>query len=132
MAQMIKRLPAMQETQVRSLSREDPLEKEVATHSNSLAWKIPWMEKPGRLQSMGSQRVSEERLHFHLPHKNKHLFNILFIENKHILFKVNHLLNLVFCSTTRYFFFGKVFNVRLQDGRNTDGWVDRSVVGRHR
>ena len=53
---MIKRLPTMWETQVRSLGGEDPLEKEMATHSSILAWKIPW-EKPGRLQSTGSQRV---------------------------------------------------------------------------
>ena len=49
MAQRVKGLPAMQETRVRFLGREDPLEKEVATHSSILAWKIPWMEKPGRL-----------------------------------------------------------------------------------
>ena len=55
MAQMIKCLPAMWETQVRSLGQEDPLEKEMATHSSTLAWKIPWTEKPGRLQSMGLQ-----------------------------------------------------------------------------
>ena len=54
---MVKSLPAVQETQVRSLGGEDPLEKDVATHSSILAWKIPWMEEPGRLQSMGSQRV---------------------------------------------------------------------------
>ena len=54
---MVKRLPAVQETLVQSLGREDPLEKEMATHSSVLAWKIPWMEDPGRLQSMGSQRV---------------------------------------------------------------------------
>ena len=57
MAQMVKRLPAVQETQVPSLGREDPLEREMATHSITPAWKIPWMEEPGRLQSMGSQRV---------------------------------------------------------------------------
>ena len=57
MAQTGKRLPAMQETWVPSLGWEDPLEKEMATHSTTLAWKIPWMEEPGRLQSMGSQRV---------------------------------------------------------------------------
>ena len=56
-AQKVKYLPAMQETQVRSLGREDPLEKEMATHSSTVAWKIPWMGEPGRLQSMGSQRV---------------------------------------------------------------------------
>ena len=57
MAQMLKRLPGMWEAWVRSLGREDPLEKEMATHSSTLAWKIPWREEPGRLQSMGSQRV---------------------------------------------------------------------------
>ena len=57
MAQTVKRLSAMQETQVRSLGWEDPLEKEMAAHSNILAWKIPWTEEPGWLQSMGSQRV---------------------------------------------------------------------------
>ena len=63
---MVKRLPAMQETQVRSLGGEDLLEKEMATHSSTLAWRIPWTEEPGRLQSMGSQRVGHtERLHFH-------------------------------------------------------------------
>ena len=53
-AQRVKHLPAMQETQVRFLGWEDPLEKEMATHSSTLAWKIPWTEEPGRLQSMGS------------------------------------------------------------------------------
>ena len=56
-AQTVKRLPAMQETCVQSLVREDPLEKEMASHSSTPALKIPWMEEPGRLQSMGSQRV---------------------------------------------------------------------------
>ena len=55
--QLVKNLPAVQETGVRSLGREDPLEKEMATHSSILAWKISWMEEPGGLQSMGSQRV---------------------------------------------------------------------------
>ena len=54
-AQLVKNLLAVQETSVRSLGWEDPLEKEMATHSNILAWKILWTEKPGRLQSMGSQ-----------------------------------------------------------------------------
>ena len=57
MAQTIKRLSTMRETRVRSLGREDPLEKEMAIRSSTLAWKIPWTEEPGRLQSMGSQRV---------------------------------------------------------------------------
>ena len=52
---------AVQETQVRSLSREDPLEKEKATHPSILAWRIPWREEPGRLQSMASQRVAHDR-----------------------------------------------------------------------
>ena len=55
MAQLVKNLPAMRETWVRSLGQEDPLEKGKATHSIILAWKIPWTEEPGRLQSMGSQ-----------------------------------------------------------------------------
>ena len=54
-AQSVKNLPAMQETWVRFLGREDPLEKEMATHSSILAWKIPWTEEPGELQSMGPQ-----------------------------------------------------------------------------
>ena len=53
MAQRVKHLSAMQETQVQSLGREDPLEKEMTTHSNTIAWKIPWTEEPGRLQFMG-------------------------------------------------------------------------------
>ena len=57
MAQTVKRLSAMQETQVQSLGWEDPLEKEMAAHSSILAWKIPWKAGPGRLLSMGSQRV---------------------------------------------------------------------------
>ena len=60
LAQMVKNLPAMQENQVRSLGWEDPLEKEMATHSSILAWRIPWREEPGRLQSMGSQRVGHD------------------------------------------------------------------------
>ena len=68
-AQMVKRLPTMRETQVRSLGWEDPLEKEMATHSSTLAWKIPWMEERGRLQSMGLQRIRHDwatSLHFSL------------------------------------------------------------------
>ena len=60
MAQTVKRLSTMRETQVQSLGREDPLEKEMATHSSTTAWKIPWTEEPGRLQSMGSQRVGHD------------------------------------------------------------------------
>ena len=58
--QMVKRLLTMWETRVRSLGWEDPLEKEIATHSSTLAWKIPWTEEPGSLQSMGSQRVGHD------------------------------------------------------------------------
>ena len=60
MAQTVKRLSIMQETWVRSLSWEDPLEKEMAAHSSILAWKIPWIEEPDRLPSMGSQRVGHD------------------------------------------------------------------------
>ena len=59
-AQMVKRLPTMREIWVPSLGQEDPLEKEMATHSGTLAWKIPWMEECGRLQSMGLQRDTTE------------------------------------------------------------------------
>ena len=60
MAQTGKNLPAVQEMQVQSLGREDPLEKGVATHSSILAWRIPWTEEPGGLQSVGSQRVGHD------------------------------------------------------------------------
>ena len=60
MAQTVKHLSTMWETQVRSLGREDPLEKEMAIHSSTIAWKIPWTEEPGRLQSMGLQRVRHD------------------------------------------------------------------------
>ena len=74
-AGMVKCLPAMRETQIQSLGQKDPLEKEKATHCSILAWKIPWTEEPGRLQSMWSQRVghnwatSLSLFHFH-SHKN--------------------------------------------------------------
>ena len=65
MVQMVKHLPTMRETQVRSLGWEDPLEKEMATHSSTLAWKISWTEEPGRLQYMGRKESdTTERLHF--------------------------------------------------------------------
>ena len=60
MAQTVKNLPAMQETWVQSLNQEDSMEKGMATHSNILAWKISWTEEPGRVQSMGSQRVGHD------------------------------------------------------------------------
>ena len=59
-AQRVKRLPAVQETWVQSLHREDPLEKEMATHSSTLAWKIPWTEEPGGIWSMGSRKVGHD------------------------------------------------------------------------
>ena len=73
-AQTVRNLPAMQETQVHSLDREDPLEKEMATHSSILAWEIPWTEEPGGLQSIGSQRVRHdwvtEQRQYICPHVN--------------------------------------------------------------
>ena len=59
---VVKTLPAMLETRVQSLGREDPLEKEMATHSSVLAWRVTWTEEPGRLQSTGSQRVGHDSL----------------------------------------------------------------------
>ena len=70
MAQTVKRLPVMRETQIRSLGQEDPLEKEMATLSSTLAWKIPWTEEPCRLQSMASQELdTTEQLHFTTGYK---------------------------------------------------------------
>ena len=60
MAQTVNDLPAMEETQVQSLGREDPLEKEMATRSRILAWRVSWTEEPGGLQSMGSHRVRHD------------------------------------------------------------------------
>ena len=60
MAQMVKNLPAVQETQVQSMGGEDPLEKGMVTHSSILSWRIPWTEEPGGLQSIGSQRVGHD------------------------------------------------------------------------
>ena len=62
MVQNVKSLPAMQETWVQFLGWKDPLEKEIATHSSILAWRIPWTEEPGGLQSMGSQRIGHDRV----------------------------------------------------------------------
>ena len=59
-AQTVKNVPAVQETRVRSLNWEDPLEKEMATHSNVFAWRIPWTDDPGGLRSMGSKRVRHD------------------------------------------------------------------------
>ena len=74
-AQTVKRLPAMRETRVRFLGWEDPLEKEMAIHSSTIAWKIPWTEEPGRLQSMGTRKESgtTERLHVHIHSINRRL-----------------------------------------------------------
>ena len=74
---MVKHRPAMREIQVRSLDQEDPLEKEMVTHSGTLAWKIPWTEGPGRLQSMGLQRVGHKGAskHFLLFLLFKNLFH---------------------------------------------------------
>ena len=75
-AQEVKRLPKMQETQVQSLGGEDPLEKEMATHSSILVWKIPWMEEPGRLQSMGSTKSQTWLSNFILPFARRMSYSI--------------------------------------------------------
>ena len=70
MAQVVNNLPAMRKTQIQSLGQEDPLEKGMATHSSIFAWRIPWTEEPGGLQSMGFQswtRLSDFHFHFHFP-----------------------------------------------------------------
>ena len=83
---MVKHLPTMRETQVRSLGREDPLEKAMAPHSSTLAWKIPWTEEHGRLQSMGCKELdTTEQLHFHfLRYQRLELQHSLFLEGEHI------------------------------------------------
>ena len=63
---MVKNLPSMQETRVQSLDQEDSLEKEMATHSSIVGWEIPWTEEPGRLQSMGSQRMRKDYTQTHV------------------------------------------------------------------
>ena len=75
MAQTVKCLPAVGGTWVRSLGQEDPLEKEMAAHSRTLAWKIPWMEEPGRLQSAGSHRVQTQLSDFTVTF-NFNLFHV--------------------------------------------------------
>ena len=74
---MVKRLSTMWETQVRSLGQEDPLEKEMAIYSSTIAWKIPWTEEPGRLQSMG-RKDTAEWLHFHFHFMIIHLSDCFF------------------------------------------------------
>ena len=74
MAQTVKNPPAMQETQVWAPGQEDPLEKEMATHSSVPAWRIPWTEEPGRLQSMGSQRVGHDWV---TKHSTANMYNSL-------------------------------------------------------
>ena len=98
-AQMVKHWPAMREIQVQSLDQEDPLEKEMVTHSCTLAWKIPWTEGPGRLQSMGSQRVRHDwatslSLMVHLSVLNREVLILSVIEfyshiNSHVHSKTN-------------------------------------------
>ena len=80
---MIKRLPTMQETRVQSLGQEDCLEKEMATHSSILAWKIPWTKEPGRLESMGSQEMqTTEQLHFHFQSYHCSLIVFFWFKNQ--------------------------------------------------
>ena len=86
---MVRNLPAMQETQVRSLGHEDPLEKGMATHASILAWRIPWTEKPGRLQSRGS-KASDNSMKTQGSQINILKINIknikqIFFEREHIL-----------------------------------------------
>ena len=101
-AQRLKRLPAMQETWVRSLGREDPLEKETATHSSILAWRIPWMEESGGLQSTGSQRVGHDwaTSHTHTHHNCDCFFVFLMLFNYSI-----YLVHFYLPHCKRFFYF---------------------------
>ena len=76
---MVKNLPEVRKTRVRSLGREDPLEKGMATHSSILAWSISWTEEPGGLQSMGSQRVRHDGVTIHVRHK--HTLSTYYLSN---------------------------------------------------
>ena len=76
MAQLVKNLPAMLETWVRSLGREDALEKEMATHSSIFAWRIPWIEEPGGLQSMGSQRAGRDCMTNTFTSREEHPYSV--------------------------------------------------------
>ena len=90
MAQMVKNLPSMQETQVRSLGWEDPLEEKLAIHSSILAWRVPWTEEPGRLQSMDSQELDmTERLSLSFRIKGKNGYKEWTRLEKHILMSMN-------------------------------------------
>ena len=93
----------MHETQVRSLGQEDPLDKEIATHSTSLAWKIPWMEEPGRLQSMGSQRVRYNLVTEHAMPLFKNLFIYLSIHTINLVSLQNHDTMGFICGWNRFF-----------------------------
>ena len=92
--QMLKRLPAMRETWVQSLGREDPLEKEMATHSSILAWRIPWMEERDVLQSTGSQRVRHDWATSLFTH-----FIFIHLLKTHWIIKLNKLLKKTFTET---------------------------------
>ena len=83
-AQMVKRLSAMWETRVRSLGWEDPLEKEMATHSSTLAWRIPWTEEPGWLQCMGSQRAG---------HDFTFIFTLIRMDYYNLIIKLDYISN---------------------------------------
>ena len=81
MAQMVKSLPAMLETQVQSLGQEDPLEKEMATHSSILSWKIPWTREPGGLQPMGLQNqtwLRDYHIHIHVNESEQETYELMF------------------------------------------------------
>ena len=86
-AQRVKRLPAIWETGVRSLGQEEPLEKETATHSGTLAWKIPWTEKPSRLHGVNKESDTTEKLHFHFSFNEEAMQNgywwIIFAIKRH-------------------------------------------------
>ena len=87
MTQRLKRLPAMQETWVQSLDREDPLEKEMATHPSILAWRIPWMEEPRGLQSLGSQSQTQLSMRTHMHMRLIHAHHFLFFLKNYFTYK---------------------------------------------
>ena len=113
-AQRVKRLPARRETQIQSLGREEPLEKEMATHSSILAWRISWTEEPGRLQSMGSLRVGHNwATSLSLMYILKSLYlsfreKLDFLKSKRACFKCRLFQLLAMWSWANYFLFSSL------------------------
>ena len=120
-AQTVKRLSTMRETWVHFLGWEDPLEKEMAIHSSTIAWKIPWTEEPGRLQSMGSKESdTTERLHFHF------LFFFLWAHLSVWINPTSLFLDVWLCISLSFHFCKMVNSMKVRTGFSQGGLVPAS------